>query len=166
MKHIQEVITEFESLVDWIEPFKKYDYELLFKPMAEGKWSVAELLSHLMFWDRFIINDLTPIVKPGVNIELVDFNEYNGRAAEYAKSGLSVGELLEEIIATRKQLCSIVRDLPEEKLLTPIKVGGEEIDRHTGNPHSIFNYVCDFIHHDNYHKKQVEDFLEKATLQK
>ena len=73
MKTKEELIEEFESFAQWAENLQSYDPSLLYKPIGPGKWSVSEILSHILFWDRFMIEEFLPQVKPGADIPLVEF---------------------------------------------------------------------------------------------
>ncbi|MFP3490013.1 DinB family protein, partial [Staphylococcus sp. SIMBA_130] len=75
-----------------------YDSDVLFHPTTEGKWSVAEIIAHLAFWDKYIAEETIPKMKPNARIESVEFQVLNDQASEYALSGVSFNTLIEELI--------------------------------------------------------------------
>src|SRR5690606_30946133 len=56
-------------------------------PIAEGKWSVSEIIAHLGEWDRFVREERLPFMNEGAEIEpMPDLDAFNRRAVENVKS--------------------------------------------------------------------------------
>ncbi|MCH1626860.1 DinB family protein [Fredinandcohnia quinoae] len=161
MKTNVEIISDLEQFTTWVEGLKAHNHQLMFKPIAEGKWSIAEILSHIMFWDRYILKEMIPNMKQDADLSTIEFQELNDKAAEYALSGVSFEFLLEELIESRKKLVSYLRGKTDEEFTVSFKINGDAVDNYTGYPFTLYNYICDFIWHDNHHKKQMEEFLSK-----
>lgn len=142
MSDSKAVVEQFRGLTAWAATLTELNDADWFKPIAEGKASPAEIVSHLMHWDRYLINDVIPSVQSGGDISFPEFDPFNAEAYKYAKSGINRNQLLDEFRATREELCNLVLELDEEtrgKLL-PI--------------------VVDFIDHDNHHKSQIEGAIQ------
>jgi hypothetical protein len=133
---------------------------LFFHPIAEGKWSTAEIISHISFWDKYIREEMLPQMKKDAVIDSIDIEVLNKQAANYAISGVSKQHLLHKQLEERKQLVSTLKKKSEEEFSPRFTLNGEKIDQYSGCPHTIFNYMAAFIWHDNHHKKQIEKFLK------
>ncbi len=137
MSESKAVIEQFRGLTEWSDTLEGLSDAVWFKPIAEGKASTAEIIAHLMRWDRYLITDVIPTVRGGGDIAFPDFDAFNAESYKYAKSGVSKNELLDELHAAREELCRLLLDADvdtREKML-PI--------------------VVDFIEHDNHHKSQI-----------
>ncbi|MGG0657371.1 DinB family protein [Rummeliibacillus pycnus] len=155
----EELLKEFEQLVVWVETLKKYSEKNFNLPISKGKWSVAEIISHLMFWDRYILEETLPYMKQNADIKSIEFQELNDKASEYSLSGVTVKTLIDQFIEGRNVLVSKLREKSEEEFSVHFKINGEEVDPYSGYPHTIFNYISSFLWHDNHHKNQVVEFF-------
>ncbi|ULO09558.1 hypothetical protein H1230_12750 [Paenibacillus sp. 19GGS1-52] len=41
-------ILNFQAFIPWVGTLNQLDAEVWTKPMSEGKWSISEMVSHLM----------------------------------------------------------------------------------------------------------------------
>ncbi|MFD1636974.1 DinB family protein [Evansella tamaricis] len=161
-----DLIKELEGFINWIEDWKLVEDTLLFKPIKEGKWTVAEIISHIMFWDKYLLNVTLPAMKDGADVESTeDYEEINSLASAYALSeGMTGAHLIDELIESRILLVNYLRGKTEEEFIAKFTLNGEEIDRFSGYPHTMFNYVAGFVWHDNHHKKQMKEYLETVDV--
>ena len=157
----EELIDTQERFIPWVKTLLAYDSDVLFHPTTEGKWSVAEIIAHLAFWDKYIAEETIPKMKPNARIESVEFQVLNDQASEYALSGVSFNTLIEELIENRIALVSSLKEKTDEVFFAKFVLNREEIDPYSGYPHTLYNYVCGFIWHDQHHKRQIESFLRK-----
>lgn len=138
MSESKAIIEQFRGSTAWAGKLSELNDDVWFRPIADGKASTAEIIAHLMRWDRYLIAELVPSVQGGGDIAFPEFDAFNAESYKYAKSGVSRGQLLEELRATREELCDLLLKVDEdtrEKML-PI--------------------VVDFIEHDIHHKSQIE----------
>lgn len=103
-------------------------------------------------------------MKANASIESIDFDTLNNQASRYALFGVSQQHLLDKQRKARTQLVSDLKMRTEENLFATSSLNGEEVDRYSGYPHSIFNYIAAFVWHDNHHKQQVDGFLEEKGV--
>jgi len=159
-----KIIDDFSEFTSWLNTLEDLDETLWTKPIAEGKWSVSEIIAHLMNWDKYLISEVIPSVQNGGGIEFPEFNSFNKKASDYAKSGITQSKLLEETKDTRSQLVQKLKELPTEVLVKPTPVHGVTHDPHTGTPYSLIYIVKEFIEHDEHHKGQIVKFLEANNI--
>ncbi|WP_164670198.1 DinB family protein [Virgibacillus doumboii] len=161
----EDLINDFESFNLYIGSLKTIEETLFFEPIAEGKWSIAEIISHISFWDRYIREETLPQMKLNAVIKSIDFETLNKQAAQYALSGVSQQLLFQQKLEERTRLISELRKRDEEEFFAKFTLNGEEVDRYSGYPHSIFNYIAGFIWHDNHHKQQINGFLKEKGVE-
>jgi uncharacterized damage-inducible protein DinB len=142
-----EIISHYESFTVWLESIKGLDQETWLKPVKAGKWPVAAVVAHLLFWDRFSLEKRFPFFKEGAELEsFPQFQHVNDSAAEYAKKHAQI-EIIEELIEVRKQFLRILKGMTEENLDTAFTIGNTAL--------TVRDYFADFIEHDIHHKKQI-----------
>ncbi|GGJ75234.1 DinB family protein [Virgibacillus salexigens] len=157
----EDLIDDFEGFNSYVSSLKTIEETLFFAPIAEGKWSIAEIISHISFWDRYIREETLPQMKSNAVIESIDFETLNGQAEKYALSGVSQRHLLQQKLEERTLLASELRKKDENEFFIKFTLNGEEIDKYSGYPHTIFNYIAGFQWHDNHHRQQIDGFLKE-----
>lgn len=124
-------ITLLESITE-----NKYSYSY-----AEGKWSIKELLQHIVDTERIFSaralriarNDKTKL--PGFDQD--DFNPYSGA------NGRSKSELINDYIATRNNTISLFNSFTDEMLLRIGHVSGHKLSTRASG------FII--IGHENHH---------------
>ncbi|MNN06271.1 DinB superfamily protein [compost metagenome] len=148
---MNQEIFAFKRFCEWLNLLNNVDSKLWLKPVARGKWSSAEIVSHLMNWDRFIQDSVIPAVRQGQMIRFPDEDSYNQLAADYARSGISQSELIKETIQERERVVAELLALPEE------------IYQRKTN-YSLAFLIPEFVGHDEHHKGQIERFLRSEGI--
>jgi hypothetical protein len=156
----QGVINELSRILSVVEIMEGMDCEKWQIPIAEGKFSSAAIVSHLMYWDRFLIQFAIPDVKRSSVIDFPDHDKQNELSAIYSTL-ISKEMLINEFKEAREKLMSLVSCLPTDFLQKEITVNGV-----THCPkrkvHYTLEYILEeFVLHDNHHVKQLKCFLEK-----
>ncbi|MEI0739870.1 maleylpyruvate isomerase N-terminal domain-containing protein [Paenibacillus sp. JTLBN-2024] len=58
----QEKLEAFAGLIRFAESLERLSEEQWAGPIAEGKWSPRDIISHMMLWDRYFLeNALRPM---------------------------------------------------------------------------------------------------------
>lgn len=159
MQNSQDILETYRSTIQWTNRLDGLEDSIWFKPIAEGKASIAGIVSHLRNWDRYLIENAIPAVRRGDGIVFPDFDSFNSLAYDYAKSGISKNRLLEEFRTTRMELCDRLLETGEDTLNQHVTSNGVAICPHTGTPYSLLYIIQEFIEHDNHHKTQVDTAL-------
>ncbi|MBM7542075.1 DinB family protein [Amphibacillus cookii] len=163
MDTYQDLIDAFEQTEDWFESLKKHNDECFFQPIEKGKWTVADIITHIRFWDQYMLDVTIPQMTEGADVRTEeDFQKINDQAIAYVQHSNKTSEqLIDEAITMRQKLVDHLRQKTEQDFFTHFTLNGEAIDQFTGYPHSLYNYTAGFLWHDHHHKDQVDDFYSK-----
>lgn len=143
----QDIIKHYESFSLWLESLKKLEQYSWQQPVSEGKWPVAAVVTHLLFWDRYSLKERFPLFKEGAELEsFPDFQSVNDAAKEYAEKHDQI-EIIDELLAVREQFLKMLGNMTEENLDILFMIGKHSL--------TIRDYFIDFIEHDLHHKKQI-----------
>lgn len=159
-----KIINDFSKYSTWLNSLEDIDETLCSKPITKNKWSVSEIISHIIFWDNHLLYEVIPSVRRGKGMEFPDFDTHNKKASDYTKSGISLSKLLKEAKDTRELLVKELYELPIETLNNPLTSNGVTHCPHTGTPYSLIYIVKEFTDHDNHHKGQIIQFLKENSL--
>ncbi len=147
------LIVSFHEWHDWFHKWSIEKNTLWDTPVAVGKWTVRELVSHMMRWDRYFWEGAISLIISGeekqLQIQHLDFDIFNEAAREHAHT-ISIEELVQETLQYREQIIRALHELPAEDWTKEYK----GLD---GGPFTVQSYVEDFIWHDRHHMKQLED---------
>jgi len=150
----KETIHRYKEFIEWTDTLTDLDDNIWLAPIAEGKATVAEIISHLKNWDNYLINTIIPAIKNGEGMVFPNFDSFNQKAYEYARSGISKNSLLDEFKQTRIQLIEIMQ--AESDVATKnVTANGVESCPHTGTPYSLLYIIYELIEHDIHHKNQI-----------
>ncbi|WP_340022330.1 DinB family protein [Paenibacillus sp. FSL K6-1096] len=152
-----QLIQEYEALIPYIESLAKLEPGVWVTPLEPGKWSLKDLLCHLMLWDKYFYEAAFVSIREGrpLTSQHLNFNEFNANAVRYAET-VSVQEAISQFILYRRKITSYAASLSDEALEQTYKDGD-------GKAFSIRKHLRGFLPHDKHHKKQIERFLK--TLQ-
>ncbi|MGE1126572.1 DinB family protein [Bacillus wiedmannii] len=159
-----KIINDFNEYSIWINILKGMKEELWVAPISEGKWTIGEIVSHIMNWDDYLLRETLSSVRDGQGMDFPDFETNNKLASSYAKSGISKMKLLEEAKAKRELLVNELRLLSAGNLKKPLTANGVSHCPHTGTPYSLIYIIKEFVDHDNHHKRQVMHFLNEKQV--
>lgn len=146
---------------DLINPFKEWNEFVLdiadmdwSTPIAEGKWTIHDVVSHIMLWDKYFYDTtIEPIVSDkAITLELIDFDIFNQNAITYGETKTKE-ELIESTIKYRSMIVECISSLDE----------AEYSKNYVEGRFSFDSYLKDFISHDLHHMKQIEE-IKKADV--
>ena len=130
------------------------DPDLAATEIAPGKWSIHDLVAHIMMWDRNFVENTGPRLLAGHSVLLAedtDGQAFNDRAAAYGRT-LDHQKLLDEAIRYRSELLTQLSQLPTEAFeKSPIADAAL----------SLATFLQQmFVSHDQHHMTQIESYLE------
>ncbi|WP_227397274.1 DinB family protein [Jeotgalibacillus aurantiacus] len=139
-----------ETYLHWLNQLNVMDKDAFFSPLAEGKWSVAAIVSHLGAWDRYSLEERIPFAKEGAALSRYpDFQSFNQKAWNTAHSGISQKEVIEEAVTQREALIKKAKTFSEEQWRTRFTIGKYEM--------TLEEYITGFAEHDEHHMKQLAE---------
>ena len=137
-----------KSWIDYLNSINNTEDESFFQPYKEGKWSKAAIIAHMMYWDRFFYKERLPHMLKGetlVGITVDQVEEMNKKAEEYAHSGKTLKELIEEAAKYRQLL---IDELHDKDLSKTFRIKDRSI--------SLQEYINGEVEHDEHHLKQLK----------
>lgn len=145
---------EFKSFIPFVESLGDVSEEYWDKPIALGKWTLKDIICHLMLWDKYFYEGAIKkvVLKESLTTKHLDFNEFNANAMEYAKL-LSKQTLIEQFVWYRTRIIEAAAVLTEEDYVKEYQDGDSK-------KFSVRQHLQDFIPHDKHHRKQIEQFIK------
>ncbi|MFS0722378.1 DinB family protein [Paenibacillus sp. 1P07SE] len=156
-KSSDEMVEEYKSFIHFVEDLRSISEANWNRPLAEGKWTLKDVISHIMLWDQYFYDEGIKKIKLAepVTVKHLDFNEFNANAVQYAKTQTK-NEILDQCIHNRKQIIDAISGLAEEEYTKAYKDGEKK-------KFSIRGFLRGFIPHDRHHKKQIETFIKTIS---
>jgi uncharacterized damage-inducible protein DinB len=153
----KDMVEEFKLFIPYVEGLRSLKEDNWNKPISDGKWTLKDIISHIMLWDKYFYEEAIHKVKleESVTARHLDFNEFNAKAIEYAKTK-SVDDIIQTCIEYRSKIIEDISGLPEEEYLREYKDGDKK-------KFSIRGYLRAFISHDKHHKKQIVKFIKSVS---
>ncbi|MCR8645208.1 hypothetical protein NV379_21365 [Paenibacillus sp. N1-5-1-14] len=73
-----EKLQQYADFLQWADKLRDLEGSSLWlKPISSGKWSIRDLLTHFMQWDRNGIDVMVPNIAEGASLFFVDIEAYN-----------------------------------------------------------------------------------------
>ncbi|MGM9950854.1 MAG: DinB family protein [Lysinibacillus sp.] len=161
MNNEKTIIERFHHYTTWLDTLTDIEEARLYQPIAEGKWSAAEIIAHITKWDIHLREVVLPAVRNGEGMTFPDFESFNQQASDYASSGLSFTELLAQAKSARLLLVKELEEMPLDRLKMHLTSNGDTHCPYTGTPYSLLYTVEEFTQHDHHHQQQVRQFLQQ-----
>ncbi|RZT15510.1 DinB family protein [Fictibacillus sp. BK138] len=146
------------EFIHWVTTLEEMSDEQWFQPLKPGTlWGTADIISHLLFWDRFVIeNRLSFLLENKKFPRLsVDAEERNLAASNYARAGISKVELIEEYVTTARELVSLIGKIDPKSFKEPCLEQEQLL---------LGEYFEGLIQHEMQHKKQIESLMEQNEI--
>lgn len=141
-------LDKYLELADWVKGLQGMDDSSWSTPLQEGKWSVREIIAHLLFWDRKVRDEMLPDMVEGADLKFENIQQVNDAAAAYAQT-VDRQELIEELVQTRSKLAEAFTEKFDPELRFKLE----------GHLVGFQGFLDDFVGHDKHHRKQVDEWL-------
>ncbi|MFB4326883.1 DinB family protein [Paenibacillus sp. JNUCC32] len=154
MNDKQQLLNEYSEWIGKVKEFGVLDEDYWNSPIADGKWTVRDVVCHIMRWDEYFFNEAIAKISTGdaLTVRHLDYDAFNEEAKQYAKT-LSTEALVDRTITAREQLIRTIEALPETKYEERYADGD-------GHPFEVAQFMRDFIWHDNHHLAQLNQVLQ------
>ncbi|WP_141522850.1 DinB family protein [Bacillus wiedmannii] len=149
----ENVLEEKLNFIEWCQTLKRVPGDIWFQALKKGSWAIADVISHFIVWDVFLIKDRIPYFISGQSVPNVpiDVEEMNKGAIKYARSGISKEELLNQFSVTRKRLVDEIERIPTKYFYNVYQFGTKKV--------KLNHYFSSLIQHDLKHKEEIMQFL-------
>ena len=112
-------LNQFGDVLNEFLQLKAIPEAILVEPIAEGKWSIREIVGHLLYWDKFNLETMVPLMTDGAKLpSFPDHDSHNEEAVSYLERFNNAEDLINEFAKTRKgliiELTSLSKDLKFE----------------------------------------------------
>jgi uncharacterized damage-inducible protein DinB len=142
-----KILLEYGKSTEDFSKLKAFDEQQLHEPIQDGKWSVKELMGHLLYWDKFILERHVPNMVEGARlVAFPDHDLHNKEAIEYIRNYITAESLIDDFIQLRKQLIKALSEI-ENTVAFTIGTGKRQF--------TVEKYVKIFVDHDIHHLKQI-----------
>lgn len=148
---IAEISKDLENWTVFITTLFPYSEDILCKKIV-GTWSIQDLISHIMGWDKDFIKTLDKINnKEQITLqENPDVQAFNDASVDFGRS-MKPHDLLNEAISQRKRMIEKLKMVSESIL----------ISQFNNSPYTMESFLEEmFVHHDRYHKEQIVNSLQ------
>ena len=146
------IINHYEASIEWVESLRKLPEEKWRIQIDKGKWTIVEVIGHLIPWDEFVLKQRIPYLLKATQLSpSPDAEIINQKAAKESRNR-SKDETIELFVVIRKSLIEALHDVPDE-LWTRENIFNRK------NKISLNNYFLGLIEHDNHHFRQIKRVL-------
>lgn len=149
----EQYIQEFAVFIPFVKSLRELEVSKWNSPIAEGKWSVRDIVSHIMLSDKYFLEHCFEKIESGAPLthENTNYDEFNQQAIMYAQ-GVSQDKLINEAIHFRNLILEHLEHIPEAEYNHVYTSGAY--------PFTVYEYVAEwFIPHDKHHLKQIQTYL-------
>ncbi|KGR81801.1 DinB family protein [Lysinibacillus odysseyi] len=153
MEQKRHIVELYEQTINWVKELKEVSDEQWRMPVAPGKWTIAEVIGHLIFWDLFVLEKRLPfffekcILPASPNVDVT-----NRLASEESKIKTKE-ELIISFVATRTKLVSAIKKIPDENWNSQLSLKSKEI--------TLMDYFAGLLDHDCRHFDEIRAALRK-----
>ncbi|MCS7458559.1 DinB family protein [Paenibacillus doosanensis] len=146
-----KAIISYQDTTKEIAMIKENEEYKMLDPIKEGKWSIREIIGHLYYWDKFILEQHIPCMAQGANlIAFPDHDFHNNEGIQYISNFKNMVALIDEFVYTRNQLCEAIDSIKSDIRFT-IGSGKRQF--------TLESYISIFSKHDIHHLEQIRNKL-------
>ncbi|WP_027963701.1 DinB family protein [Halalkalibacillus halophilus] len=150
----EQVLEHYEASIVFVKQLEEMDEHLWRQPIAEGKWSVAEIVSHFVPWDSFINNDRLPYLNSDTQLPSApEVEAINSEAAERAQKEDQL-ETINRFVEMRNELITSLSEISDNYWEQDLQLGTKQL--------SLVEYFEGLIQHDHHHFGQIEHVILKG----
>ncbi|WP_081277113.1 DinB family protein [Bacillus pumilus] len=148
------VIKHYEHTLEWVQSLTELTEKEWRRAIADGKWSIAEIIAHFVPWDEFILHDrLKEFWNDQPLPQAPDSHEMNQQSAERAKKE-ERSETIGRFIAVRTELLQEMKIIEPSRWNEPFFIGQTKL--------TLLSYLQGLIEHDIHHMKQITKLLSQT----
>jgi hypothetical protein len=148
-----KLFKDYEDTIHEVRKLKDIPEAALLNPIQLGKWSIREIIGHLFYWDKFILEQQVPHFSKNASLPpFPDFELHNQEAIKYIVRYPSITSLIDAFSQTRKQ---VIEKMSTIDSTIKFNIGAHEFSKDS--------FITIFTEHDAHHLKQIRDKLEEDS---
>jgi len=148
------ILNHYENSIQYIAKLTRLTDDCWLTPIAESKWSVCEIVGHLVPWDKFVMEKRLPYsLNLKQELESPNVLEMNQIAA-LESLNISKDEGIKKCILTRLKLVNEIIKIPASEFNKELNIGTSIL--------TVTAYFKGLIVHDLHHFQQIDEFLNKC----
>lgn len=148
------VIKHYQHSIEWVQSLTELTDKEWRSAIAEGKWSIAEIIAHFVPWDEFILHDrLKECWNEQALPQAPDALEMNQQSAERARKE-ERSETIGRFISVRTELLQEMKKIEPSRWNEPFFIGQTML--------TLLSYFQGLIEHDIHHMKQITKRLSQT----
>ncbi|MEB3057347.1 DinB family protein [Bacillus pseudomycoides] len=145
----KKIIEHHSKVIGFVDSLNSLNEKQWRFPIAEGKWTVAEVIGHLIPWDEFVLHKRIPFLFNENELPTApSTNELNTEAAYNARVK-DKNEIMSHFLSKRKELLKAIEDIPSIKWGNEVMIGKTKL--------SLFDYFYGLSKHDDHHLQQIKN---------
>ena len=151
-----DVFQQLEDIIKEFSVVKRYPEATLTESISDGKWSIREIIGHLLYWDKFNLEKMIPNMTHGATLpSFPNHDLHNEEAVIYLQNYKTVRDILDDFVKTRKQLVNELKKLDKNMKF--------EIENEP-NRFTTETFAAIFLEHDIHHINQIKEKLQNKTF--
>ena len=146
-----KVLNHYQESIDWVNSLRKLSEENWRTPIEVGKWTIAEVIGHLIPWDEFVLNQRIPYLFSTEELPDSPDTEFVNQQAAKLSREWSKDKTINLFMDRRNSLIRSLSDLPEELWTQEVHINRNNL--------SLVHYFAGLIEHDDHHFNQIQNVL-------
>jgi len=141
----EQLLRSFGEWISFVTELANEGERVWNQSAATGKWTVREVVAHILRWDDYFYNEAIAKAAAGLplTVKHLDYDTFNEAAKAYGKN-TPIAELAGQSAKSRKRIIDAVAKLTNEQY----EAAYADAD---GHPFQMAQYIKDFIWHDQHH---------------
>lgn len=148
-----EIVKHHTNAIEFVRSLDDISEEQWRTKIGKGKWTVAEVIGHLIPWDEFVLHKRIPYLFSDDKLPKgPEADATNARSASKAREQ-DKKVTIDEFILVRSDLLSAIYDIPTSHWEEELVIGQTRI--------SLFEYFNGLAKHDVHHFEQLKGVLQE-----
>ncbi|MDV2884787.1 DinB family protein [Alkalihalophilus pseudofirmus] len=147
------VLAHYVHSIEFVQSLEHLTDQEWRTAISSGKWTVAEIVGHLIPWDQFVIDKRLPYLFTNKPLLIgPDAHAINEQSASLSRRQ-SKQTTISQFISTRTHLHNNVQEIANEYWKTSFIIGTSTL--------TLNDYLIGLIQHDLHHFEQIRSALNK-----
>lgn len=148
-KYREKILTHYLNSIEFVKSLDSLSEIEWRSQVEEGKWTIAEIIGHLIPWDEFVIKYRLPYIFSNIEIPKgPDAEKTNSESASISRKE-NKQVTIKRFISIRKELYEAILQIPDNCWEKKISIGKTEM--------FLYEYLNGLVEHDCHHFEQIKN---------